>query len=285
MKVLLVKPYNLRRPYPALLGLGYLATAIRREHEVVILDCIKENVNIDKRDPVLRQHHPDVLGLQCYTLISNSLRKVLKLAKQIRKDMITVVGGPHPSAMPEDLFTAGRRRPGFLICRRSGNWICRNCWKAWITAVMISAPYRDCAGRRMAGSGPIRRYFSEDLDALGMPAWGSHPSGKPILNLQHGAFYQKFPIAPIMVTRGCPIPVLLLRRSCRLGAEDPQKKHRSCPWRDPISLQQIRNQGFMLSMTTSPGRALRESPVKEIEGHEPGHELGRAERHSHGHPR
>ncbi|MCX5841600.1 MAG: hypothetical protein NTY16_09150 [Deltaproteobacteria bacterium] len=38
MKVLLVKPYNLSDPIQPSLRLGYLATAIRREHEVVILN-------------------------------------------------------------------------------------------------------------------------------------------------------------------------------------------------------------------------------------------------------
>jgi radical SAM superfamily enzyme YgiQ (UPF0313 family) len=47
--------------------------------------------------------------------------------------------------------------------------------------------------------------FPEDMDALGMPAWDLiHPETYP--ESQHGAFYQKFPIAPIMVTRGCPYP-------------------------------------------------------------------------------
>ncbi len=47
--------------------------------------------------------------------------------------------------------------------------------------------------------------FAEDLDALGMPAWDLiHPETYP--ESQHGAFYQKFPIAPILVTRGCPYP-------------------------------------------------------------------------------
>ncbi len=81
MKVLLVKPYNLSDHIQPSLGLGYLATAIRREHEVVILDCIKENVNIDKLDRVLRQQRPDVLGFQCYTFDLKFVREALARAK------------------------------------------------------------------------------------------------------------------------------------------------------------------------------------------------------------
>ena len=48
------------------------------------------------------------------------------------------------------------------------------------------------------------RIFVDDLDGLGLPAWDlikpqEYPEGP-----QHGAFFKQFPIAPIMVTRGCP---------------------------------------------------------------------------------
>jgi radical SAM superfamily enzyme YgiQ (UPF0313 family) len=204
MKVLLVKPYNLSDHIQPSLGLGYLATAIRREHEVVILDCIKENVNMDKLDGVLRQHRPDVLGFQCYTFDLKFVAEGLKLAKQIRKNMITVVGGPHPSAMPEDLFKragegldfsfVGEAEVGFPRLLDGLNHDHRN--------------LSDIPGLVWRENDRIRsnpQVFSEDLDALGMPAWDLiHPETYP--ESQHGAFYQKFPIAPIMVTRGCPYP-------------------------------------------------------------------------------
>ncbi len=45
----------------------------------------------------------------------------------------------------------------------------------------------------------------EDLDSAGLPAWDLiHPETYP--EAQHGAFFKQFPIAPIMVTRGCPYP-------------------------------------------------------------------------------
>jgi radical SAM superfamily enzyme YgiQ (UPF0313 family) len=47
------------------------------------------------------------------------------------------------------------------------------------------------------------KVYPENLDALGLPAWDLiHPEKYP--EAQHGAFFRKFPIAPIMITRGCP---------------------------------------------------------------------------------
>lgn len=45
-------------------------------------------------------------------------------------------------------------------------------------------------------------HFEEELDNIAIPAWDLiHPESYP--ESQHGVFYRKFPIAPIMVTRGC----------------------------------------------------------------------------------
>ena len=56
-------------------------------------------------------------------------------------------------------------------------------------------------------NGEIRvndKNFEEDIDSFGMPAWDLiRPQGYP--EAQHGAFFKKFPIAPIMTTRGCPL--------------------------------------------------------------------------------
>jgi radical SAM superfamily enzyme YgiQ (UPF0313 family) len=204
MKVLLVKPYNLSDHIQPSLGLGYLATAIRREHEVVILDCIKENVNIDKLDPVLRHHRPDILGFQCYTFDLKFVTEGLKLAKQIRKDMITVVGGPHPSAMPEDLFMRAGKDLEFLFVGEAEIGLPQLLESLDNSRHDLSAIPGLCwqENGRIRSNPPA---FPEDLDALGIPAWDLiHPETYP--ESQHGAFYQKFPIAPIMVTRGCPYP-------------------------------------------------------------------------------
>jgi len=103
MKVLLVKPHNLSDHIQPSLGLGYLATAIRGRHEVAILDCIRENIPIEKLESVLESSRPDVVGLQCYTFDLRFVTEALKAAKRVSRETVTLVGGPHPSAMPEDL--------------------------------------------------------------------------------------------------------------------------------------------------------------------------------------
>ena len=101
MKILLIKPYNLSDHIQPSLGLGYLATAIRDKAEVAILDCIKDKVDTLRLKEKIKEFKPDIVGFQCYTFDLKFIRESLGIIKSMDKRMITLVGGPHPSALPE----------------------------------------------------------------------------------------------------------------------------------------------------------------------------------------
>lgn len=204
MKVLLVKPHNLSDHIQPSLGLGYLATAIRGRHEVAILDCIRENIPIEKLESVLESSRPDVVGLQCYTFDLRFVTEALKAAKRVSRETVTVVGGPHPSAMPEDLFHRAGKDLDFAFVGEAETGL-----PMLLDGLRDGqADYRAVPGLVWRDNGRIRSklpVFPEDLDALGMPAWDIiRPETYP--ESQHGAFYRQFPIAPVIVTRGCPYP-------------------------------------------------------------------------------
>jgi radical SAM superfamily enzyme YgiQ (UPF0313 family) len=204
MKVLLVKPYNLSDHIQPSLGLGYLATAIRSRHDVKILDCIKENVNIDALEGRIRGYSPDVVGIQCYTFDLKFIGAALRLVKSVNKHIVTVIGGPHPSAVPEDTL---KRFGGYL------DYLFVAEAESGFPELLdhLAGPGGDLSsipGLGRADNGQIiinEQKLTEDLDSLGLPAWDLiHPETYP--ESQHGAFFKQFPIAPIMVTRGCPYP-------------------------------------------------------------------------------
>ena len=201
MKVLLVKPYNQSDHIQPSLGLGYLANAIREDHDVRLLDCIKDDLTIDKFAPILKEYNPDILGLQCYTFDLPFIRLALRAAKDFNKDIVTVIGGPHSSALPEatlksekdlDLLFVGEAEKGFPLLLNA-----------------IEKGSKDLSGIPGLGfrEGSVikvnPKIIVDDLDSLGLPAWDLiRPEEYP--ESQHGAFFKQFPIAPIMVTRGCP---------------------------------------------------------------------------------
>lgn len=204
MKTLLIKPYNLSDHIQPSIGLGYLATSVRNRHDVKILDCIKEGITIDKLPSFIKDYKPDIVGLQCYTFDVNFIREALSLIKKIDKNIVTVVGGPHPTATSDkmldtfkndlDFLFVGEAEVGFprLLDHLNNN----------------KKDLGDVPGLVWRNNGKTvanPRVFTENLDSLDMPAWDLiHPETYP--EAQHGAFFKQFPIAPIMVTRGCPYP-------------------------------------------------------------------------------
>ena len=202
MKILLVKPYNLSDHIQPSLGLVYLATVARYGNEVKILDCLKENVKINQLGKIVKSYKPNLVGFQYYTFDTKFIREALGVIKNISKDIITVTGGPHPSALPEetmkcfkgilDFAFVGESERGFksLLEYLSGNGV-----------DILGIP-----GLAWREDGIVKvntPFFEENLDSIGMAAWDLiRPETYP--ESQHGAFYKKFPIAPIILTRGCP---------------------------------------------------------------------------------
>lgn len=204
MKVLLVKPYNLSDHIQPSLGLGYLASSIKDKHEVRILDCIKEKVRLAQFPCYLEEYNPDILGIQCYTHDLKFVREALRMAKDINPKVVTIVGGPHPSSASEETMRyfskdldygfAGEAEKGFSMLL--DKFVNHN-----------AIGFEEIPGLIWHKSGEKikinERMFVENLDELGFPAWDLiRPNTYP--ESQHGAFYRKFPIAPIILTRGCP---------------------------------------------------------------------------------
>lgn len=205
MKVLLVKPYNLSDHIQPSLGLGYLATAIRHKHIVRLIDCIKEEITTPEglREEIL-SFKPDVLGLQCYTFHLKFIKEAFTMAKEINKDLVCVVGGPHPSAVPKETMEwfSGVLDYGFSGEAEIG-------FPKLLDILSFGGHSLDTVpGLIWRRDGQVKvneAKFLDNLDELGFPAWDMiHPETYP--EAQHGAFFEKFPIAPIMVTRGCPYP-------------------------------------------------------------------------------
>jgi radical SAM superfamily enzyme YgiQ (UPF0313 family) len=80
------------------LGLGYIAGILRRDtnFNVKIIDLSIENINIEKE-----AKWSDVLGVSINALLVNSALKIISKFKEINENIIVVIGGPYPTAVPE----------------------------------------------------------------------------------------------------------------------------------------------------------------------------------------
>lgn len=204
LKVLLMKPYSQSDELIPPFGLGYLATAVRKNHEVEILDGIKEKLTLNLFGEILRRGEFDVIGIQIFTFHVAAVREYLELIKKTLPQAKIILGGPHPSCSPQNIFEFlpqadfafhGEAEIGLaklldLLAESQTS-----------TENLVGVP--GLIWRREGKTVLNNQIFNENLDQFGMPAWDLlRPDNYPLA--PHGGFFKNYPIAPIIITRGCP---------------------------------------------------------------------------------
>ncbi len=202
--ILLVVPISKTHYVVPPIGLGYLASALRSNglSGVAILDCIKEELSFKEMGIRLKAIAPKVIGFQVFSYDFNSVEKSISIIKRILPATIIVVGGPHVSAVGDsvlmeikdaDFGFIGEAENGFALLMRR---VIRN----------EDIPFKDIPGLIWRAGDIVhsnQRDLVQDLDKLVFPAWDLiEPSSYP--DNPQGGFYKKFPIAPILTSRGCP---------------------------------------------------------------------------------
>lgn len=204
MKILLMRPYADSDELIPPIGLGYLATAVRQNHEVEILDGIKEKLTAEKFAEILKNGQYDVIGMVIFTFQVKQARDYIELIRKMIPEAKIILGGPHPSCSAENIFEffphldwafKGEAEVGLA---RLADIIASGQLSKEELAVVPGLIWRD--GARTVVNQQI---FVENLDELGMPSWDLlKPETYPLA--PHGAFFKNYPIAPIVITRGCP---------------------------------------------------------------------------------
>ena len=230
-RILLVAPpfYRLFKDTYALarypLSLGYLAGTIKKEtdwdvmvynadfipdSEPGIKNSYMTSVGFDKylcnlRDSsgqvwretksVILEYKPDVVGISSMSQNFASSRIVAKLAKEINRDTIVVVGGPHPSMVGGEVLKC---RDIDICVKGEGEAAIVELLQA-IESLRTFDGIKGIVYRRnnqIIDSGP--RGYIEDLDSLCFP----HETAPEVLK-----DYDKYPplaFKYIFATRGCP---------------------------------------------------------------------------------
>ncbi|MDD5255811.1 MAG: radical SAM protein [Candidatus Omnitrophica bacterium] len=202
MKILLIAPpkddYMGVAQYPPV-GLGYLATAARKEgHQVEILDCVKDRVELGAFASAVQAKDFDVAGFMVWSLALPQVRESVGIIKRLRPRATVILGGPHPSALPgktleffpqADFAFRGEGEIGFPL---------------FLAA--LGRGEKDFSGvpglvwRRNSEVIANDPRMSEDLDALGFPSWDLI---KPREYFMPGSLIGK-DTSVLTCTRGCP---------------------------------------------------------------------------------
>ncbi|MFH1416485.1 MAG: radical SAM protein [Elusimicrobiota bacterium] len=204
MKILLIKPRVYSDTVIPPVGLGYLASNIDREHDVKIIDCLKDKINLKELNAAVKGYDPDIVGIQVYNIDKHVAREYLEKIKDLNTDIVSVIGGPYPSCEPSRVFDyfgnvldyafCGEAEKGFtsLIKKLSNDETCDS--------------FEEINGLIWRKDGIIEvnaNEYSDNLDELGFPSWDLlKPEDYPPSPI--GAFMKQYPVAPVLVSRGCP---------------------------------------------------------------------------------
>lgn len=207
MRVLLVTPVN-PVTYQSIpdLGLGYLATYLRRDgHEVDLVDCVNRGWDHERLEAHLRATRPDVVGFKAFYTDIPSVRESCRRVREALPDALVLVGGPHPSCVSgeEALATFPEAHYCFRGEAEVGLPMLLRAWRSSEDPATLAAipglVWRDAVGAARANP----HGHAHDLDD-NPPAWDLlRPRD---YDFSHTFYSRNRWVAPIIATRGCPLP-------------------------------------------------------------------------------
>jgi radical SAM superfamily enzyme YgiQ (UPF0313 family) len=205
VRIALVKPFEVSDSIQPNLGLGYLAAALTPGNDVVIVDCILEGLGPESLAARLAPFVPQIVGFQVNTFTVGRTRDYLRAVRQAFPEALTIAGGPHPTVLPQETFTA--LGPDLDLALQGEAEIPF----ARLAALMASGPLEPDAMESIPGlvwrdgGGGIRcnATVRTDLATIPMPRWDLMPPGL-YPQAPHSAFFRAWPVAPLIASRGCP---------------------------------------------------------------------------------
>ena len=178
------------------LGLAWLAAVLEQAgHEVRILDAYAERVGIDRLPQVLRaMDQPQLVGISATTPQFYPALAAAKVAKDVFKEARVVLGGVHPTVLPEEA----------LACPEV-DWVVRGEGERTILdlAAELAPETIDGLSHRQDGRivhNPDRELIA-DLDSLPTPAYHLLPMER---YYPAAGAYKRLPAISVLATRGCP---------------------------------------------------------------------------------
>lgn len=200
------------------LGLAYIAACLENDYEVRIIDAACLGWDREQKEPdgrityglplsevrdMIRDYQPDVVGVSClFSMQYQNAHRVCAAAKEAGSGIITVMGGAHPTALPE--LTLKDANVDYVILGE-GDFS----FKELLDALRRSQDLRKIDGLAFRDEGGVvvnpKTKFIEDLDCIPFPARHLLPMEAYFrINLPHGVSTRFSPNTPVITSRGCP---------------------------------------------------------------------------------
>jgi anaerobic magnesium-protoporphyrin IX monomethyl ester cyclase len=184
------------------LGLLSLAAVLREQgFAAKIIESASLGLTFSQTLKNILQEKPHYVGLNCTTASVDNAARIARALKEANSKIVTFVGGPHITAIPEETF---RRYPAFDFGVVGEG---ERAFPDLLKAVEEGGSFQELGSAVFREGEKIiinpRRKFIENLDRLPFPAYDLLPAfpqqyHPPFLN------YQRGPAASITSSRGCP---------------------------------------------------------------------------------
>lgn len=208
MRILLISPTYDSYIIAPCLGLGYLASGLKKNgHIVKVLDGLREKIEYDPSEW-------DIVGVTAMSTYFPECIEEVKRAKSY--GLTTIIGGPHIICDPiQSLIDTDADYAAVGEGERTFNQLASGIPPAQVEglaywengkAVESKPPNKELIESKELYSlkvGKLKRQFQIDIDDFGIPDWDEiDPRTYPVA--PHGMIAHAHPIAPIITTRGCP---------------------------------------------------------------------------------
>jgi radical SAM superfamily enzyme YgiQ (UPF0313 family) len=174
--------------------LGYLAAVLEKNgYEVDIIDCQALNLSFSEVKKEISERQPDVVGLTSTTLTYKSAVHIVKIAKEVNPNCLTLIGGVHVTFWDHEALDECPQLD--IVVRKEGE----NTLLDLVQKLDAGKSFEDVLGITYRKDGkPVKnpdRPYIKDLDSLPFPAHHLWPldSLKKYGNI----------IFPLMTSRGC----------------------------------------------------------------------------------
>ncbi len=189
------------------LGLAYLASMIREEHEVKIVDSLAEDLDFRNVMRIIKKFDPDVVGITSTTSMIYDAYMVADIAKKINENVFVVVGGPHVTFVPERTLRecssvdAVVRGEGELTFRE----LIERLERGKSLKGVLGLSYRNDGG--VVNNPP--RPLIKNVDDIPIPSYDLLPMNR------YRAGNSRFGV--VMTSRGCPFNCVFCSSSLQFG--------------------------------------------------------------------
>ena len=189
-------PYRTRPhqhpPFPPL-GLGYLAAVLEKNgFKVEVIDCQASKYNYDDFKREIAKRKPDLVGVTAATRLYNSALEIIKIAKEVHPNCLTLLGGPHVTFWNEKALQECPQLD--IVVRREGEYTLLEIAQK----LQAGQSIQDVIGTTTRKGNEFRvnpdRPYIENLDELPFPA--RHLWDLEAIRKAEDMFY-------LTTTRGC----------------------------------------------------------------------------------